>query len=275
MRATVFKNGNVITCDDRGRVVTALAVDGDRIAAVGDERSVRSQVGSEAVTVDLQGNTVLPGLIDTHPHLMHFGASAEPLVDISDAGSHRDIAERIARRACDLPAGEWIMTTPVGEPHYFVRRSYRDLAEGHLPDRLLLDRAAPANPVFIQAWAPVTPNACAMNSLALRELDISESSPDRVGNVSIEKDGSGRPTGRLYGSVTNYYCDSSFMNALLRRLPLQRTGAVVPGTERAMRAYNAMGVTTVYEGHAMDFSLIEIYRWLHAEGRLSVRVLCA
>ena len=42
-----------------------------------------------------------------------------------------------------------------------------------------------------------------------------------------------------------------------------------------MGAYNALGVTTVYEGHAMDFALIEAYRWLRSENRLGVRVLTA
>ena len=61
---------------------------------------------------------------------MHFGALAEPLVDLADATSHDDIVERIAARAATTPTGEWIMATPVGEPHYFIRRSWRDLAEG-------------------------------------------------------------------------------------------------------------------------------------------------
>jgi predicted amidohydrolase YtcJ len=275
MSATVLTNANVITCDAQGIVATALAIDGGRIACVGDETSVRSESGSGAEIIDLHGATVLPGLIDTHPHLMHFGALAEPLVDISDARSHEDIADRIARRASEVSAGEWIMTTPVGEAHYFIRRSYRDLAEGELPDRSVLDRAAPHHPVFIQAWAPVTPNVCSMNTRALRELGIDAETPDRIENVWIEKDAAGRLTGRLHGSVTNYYCDSDFMNDLLRKLPLLRVDAVIPGTERAMRAYNAMGVTTVYEGHAMDFPLIEVYRWLRIEDRLTVRVLCA
>jgi predicted amidohydrolase YtcJ len=275
MSATVFRNANVITCDARGTIARALAIEEGRIVAVGDEKTVMSRVGPTTETVDLQGATVLPGMIDTHPHLMHFGALAEPLVDLSDAHSHEDIADRIAKRARETPEGEWIMTTPVGEPHYFIRRSYHDLVERELPDRAVLDRAAPQHPVFIQAWAPVTPNVCAMNTLALRELGIGDATPDRVDNVWIEKDAAGEPTGRLHGSVTNYYNDSAFMNSLLRQLPLLQPDAVVPGTERAMRAANATGVTTVYEAHLMAFSLIEVYRWLREENRLTLRVLCA
>jgi predicted amidohydrolase YtcJ len=167
------------------------------------------------------------------------------------------------------------MATPVGEPHYFLRRSYRDLAEGQLPDRWTLDRATSAHPVMIQAWAPVTPNVCALNSAALRELGIDASTDDRVENVWIEKDGDGEPTGRLRGSVNNYYSGDRFMEGLLRRLPMLDPAAIGPGTRRAMHAYNARGVTTVYEGHAMDFPLIEAYRWLRSEGALTVRVLTA
>jgi hypothetical protein len=121
----------------------------------------------------------------------------------------------------------------------------------------------------------VTPNVCALNSLALHHLGITSATPDRIDNVWIEKDPSGEPTGRLHGSVTNYYGDSPFMNGLLMRLPLPQPDAVVAGTEHAMRHYNAMGVTTVYEGHAMDFPMIELYRWLRSQNRLTLRVLCA
>ncbi len=217
---------------------------------------------------------MLPGLIDTHPHLMHFGVLAEPLVDLSNAVDHTDIVTRVAAKARDTPPGEWIMTTPVGDAHYFIRRSFRDLAEGELPTRHTLDRATTNHPVVIQAWAPTTPNVMACNSRALERLEITAATPDDVGRVHIEKDTAGQPTGRLFGSVNNYYTDEPFTDDLYRRLPVLQPDAIVPGTERAMQAYNRLGVTTVYEGHAMDFPQIAVYQWLRDENRLSVRVLC-
>jgi hypothetical protein len=56
------------------------------------------------------------------------------------------------------------------------------------------------------------PGVCAMSTLALRRLGITAATPGRIGNIWIEKDPSGGPTGRLHGSVTNYYCDSDFWN---------------------------------------------------------------
>ena len=261
-------------CDD-GPPVAALVVRGGRVVASGETSAMRAVAGPGAETIDLRGATVLPGLVDTHPHLLHFGAFAWPLVDLADATSHADIVARIARRAASTPADEWVMATPVGEPHYFLRRSYRDLAEGALPDRTVLDRATARHPVLIQAWAPVIPNVCALNSAGLARLGITRDSPDQVEHVWIEKDVHGEPTGILRGSVTNYYTGDAFMNRLLSQLPLLQPSGILPGTRDAMARYNALGVTTVYEGHAMDAALIGVYGMLREAGALSVRVLAA
>lgn len=275
MTSTVYTNATVNTCDRAGSVAEAVAVTDGRISAVGSDSYVRRAAGPDADIVDLDGATMLPGFIDTHPHLLHFGVITEPLVDLADALDHHDIAARITVRAQTTPVGEWIMTTPVGEPHYFLRRSYRDLTEGVLPDRVVLDRAAPHHPVFMQAWAPVIPNTCVLNSVALQRVGIDRHTPDRVGDVWIEKDSSGEPTGRLHGAVTLYYNNDDYMNELLRRLPLLQPNAFEPGVVRAMREANTLGVTTVYEAHAMDFSHIELYRWLYSTDQLTVRVQCA
>jgi predicted amidohydrolase YtcJ len=274
MDAIILHGGGVLACDDAGTRASALAIQQGRVTAIGELDDVRRRAGVDARLVDLDGATVLPGLVDTHPHLMHFGVLTEPLVDLSDAVDHSDIVARIADKADETPPGQWVMAGPVGEPHYFLRRSWRDLAEGELPDRDTLDRATAEHPVLIQAWAPVTPNVASLNSSGLELLGIGPGSPDRIENVWIEKR-DGEPTGRLHGSVTNYYSGDSYWDSLLRGLPMFQPAAIGPGTERAMHAYNALGVTTVYEGHAMDFALIEAYRWLRSENRLSVRVLTA
>lgn len=271
----VYVGARVLVDDPSTPHADAVALGNGRVTAVGPRDAVLRAAGPRADVVDVRGATIMPGLVDTHPHLMHFGALAEPLVDIAEAESHDDVVERIRTRAADTPPGEWIMTTPVGEPHYFIRRSWRNLRERELPDRHTLDRATTAHPVFIQAWAPVTPNVCAFNSAALARIGIDRTTPDRVEHVWIEKDAAGDPTGILRGAVNNYYSNDTFMNRLLREVPLLPPDAILPGTRRAMARYNRLGVTAVYEGHLIGELEMGAYRSLREQDALTVRVLTA
>jgi predicted amidohydrolase YtcJ len=272
---TLYAGGRVLPCDGTGPPAEALVVRDGRVAALGPRDAMARLAGPGAEHVDLRGAALMPGLVDTHPHLLHFGVLAEPLVDLADARSHDDIVGRIRARAASTPAGEWIMATPVGEPHYFIRRSWRDLAEGRLPDRRVLDRATTDHPVLIQAWAPVIPNVCALNSLGLARLGLGRDTPPQVEHVWVEKDTGGEPTGIPRGAVTNYYSGDRFMESLLRELPLLPPASFLPGTRHAMAAYNRLGVTTVYEGHLVGEAEIGVYRTLRAEDALTVRVLTA
>ena len=129
---------------------------------------------------------------------------------------------------------------------------------------------------MIQAWAPTTPNVMALNSAGLERLgiDAEHARPGRPGE--IEKDAGGEPTGLLSGSVNNYYSNEPFTEELMRaaaRCSIRPRSVPAPSARCA--AYNAMGVTCAYEGHAMDFPLIAAYQWLRGEERLTMRVLCA
>jgi predicted amidohydrolase YtcJ len=271
----LIKGGQVLVLDGRIPPQEAIVLRNGRVAAVGSEEAMRIVAGPRAEHLDVRGCTVMPGLVDTHPHLLHFGVISYPLVNLADANNHGDIVERIRKKATEKEQGKWVFATPVGEPHYFLRRSYRDLEEGALPDRHALDQATKDHPVMIQAWAPVIPNVCALNSTGLAALGITRDTPDRVENVWIEKDRQGQPTGILRGSVNVYYTNDRFMDSLLRDLPLLDPDAAFPATKHAMSEYNRMGVTTVYEGHTMSPLEMEVYRVLRAEGALTVRVLMA
>jgi hypothetical protein len=259
--------------DDATTAATALVVRGGRVVATGNDADMRAVAGAGASVVDLAGATVLPGLVDTHPHLFHFSLIEYPLVKLWDATSHDDIVERIRERAASTPAGQWIITTPVGEPHYFLRRSWRDLAEHVLPDRHVLDRAAPYHPVWLQAWGPTTPNVCVFNSAALASLGIDCSSPNRQSNVWIEKDTHGDPTGRLSGPVNTYYTGDPYMDELLRKLPPLDPTVAFPATLDGIAHYHRLGVTTIYEAHAMGAAEISVFQALHQMGQLRMRVM--
>ena len=256
----------LIRVDASGRTATsALVSDGMVVALDPDVLPPGTPV------LDLDG-VVVPGLIDTHPHLLHFALAEAACVRLFDAVDHADVVARLAARARVTPAGEWVMATPIGEPHYFTARSWRDLAEGTLPDRHVLDRASRDHPIMIQAWSPTCPNVCALNSAGLAALGIDRDDPDDGGGVHVERDGSGAPTGRLLGAVnTNYNPDPAALR-LFARLPAPVAADPAAAVEAAVRDANARGVTAIFEPHAMELRHIALYQRLRDEGRLRVRV---
>jgi predicted amidohydrolase YtcJ len=117
---TLIHNAKIYCFDEGDSTADSILIQAGRVATIGRHSDLISLTDGATETLDLRGATVLPGLIDTHPHLLHFAARQAPLVDISDATSHDGIVERIAARAQTTAAGDWIMTTPVGEAWYFT-----------------------------------------------------------------------------------------------------------------------------------------------------------
>jgi predicted amidohydrolase YtcJ len=274
-RPLVLRGGTVLTMDGSSVPQEAVVLRDRRLTAVGSEADMRAAAGSDARVVDVAGATVMPGLIDTHPHLMHFAAREHAVVKLFDARDHDDIVARIRDKAKTTPKGQWIQCSPVGEPHYFIRRSYRDLPERRLPDRHVLDRATTEHPVFIQAWAPTTPNICAFNSAGLQAVGLSSFIPGKVCDVFIEKDDAGELTGILRGAVNNYYGFDPYWTQILLKMPGPASWELHDSTIAAMAEYNRQGVTTVYEGHNMRADHVRAYKRLRDERALTVRVMSA
>jgi|GEM_PF-1094750 len=266
----------VLTQNARREVAEAVLVADGRVTAVGSLREMRSQASQGVREIDLEGATLAPGIVDSHPHFMHFAGIDAACVPLYDARDHADIAARIAARARTTPAGEWILTTPVGEPHYFIRRSWRDLPEGRLPDRHALDAAAPDHPVLLQAFAPRIPNVCSMNSMALQRLQLTRDLPDRVDDVWIEKDADGELTGVFRGNVTNYYNGDSFwLSRVASQLPRPGDDVWVRGALEGQLVAARRGVTACFEGHVMEPAHIAAYQQVRDAGQLQLRVLAS
>lgn len=273
--STLIHNAKIYCFDEDDSTADSILIQAGRVAAIGRHSDLISLTDGATEAFDLRGATVLPGLIDTHPHLLHFAARQAPLVDISDAISHDEIVSRIAARARTTPAGDWIMTTPVGEAWYFIRRSYKDLSEGELPTRQILDRATSQHPVVIMAWEPNIPNTVAFNSMALSRLGVTRELPDQVSGVIIEKDERGEPTGRLHGAVNSVFSNDEFAYDLWRKVPVANFDLVLPATRRAIATHHRLGVTAIYENHFMQRRQIDVYRRLRNAGDLPMRVMAA
>ncbi|MEW6642642.1 MAG: amidohydrolase family protein [Pseudomonadota bacterium] len=269
----LLHGGRVQTCDFESPPQEAILVRGGKVAAVGTLRAVEEMATARTPRIDVKGATILPGFVDTHPHAMHFAALKLGAVDLSDAQSHDDIVARIRARAAVTPPGEWIFCTPVGEAHYYIRRSYRDLPEGTLPNRWRLDRATDKHPVIIQAYAPKHPNIVALNSLALSQLGISEVLPERVCDVWIDRNTEGRVSGILRGAVTNYYTRDPFWLQILSKLPAPPPAVWPIAGLAGMAEMNSIGVTSIFEIHAMNAVQLAAYQTLRREDKMTCRVL--
>ncbi|MFZ6044963.1 amidohydrolase [Pseudomonas sp. CR3202] len=276
IQRTLIFGGPILTQNEARETHEALVLEGDTILATGPLEEMRALAGSSARKIDVDGGAVMPGIIDNHPHFLHLASFDALCVDLYDARDHDDIRARIRERVAVTPTGGWIVTTPVGEPHYFIRRSWRDLSEGRLPNRYELDAAAPDHPVWIQAYAPQVPNISVMNSKALQVLGLGRDLPDIVDDVWIEKDERGELTGIFRGSVTNYYNPSAFwMTRVVSQMPPPPEDIWYWGGLAGQVRAAKQGVTACYEAHAMDASHIAAYQRVRDEGRMTMRVMAA
>jgi predicted amidohydrolase YtcJ len=270
----LYHGGRIYTMDEGRRVVNAVLTAGERIVAVGGLDEVRAQAAADVELVDLQGATMTPGLVDTHPHMLHWSWTTAMQVPLWDCRNHADIVAAIRAEAGKTPDGEVILCSPVGEPHFFHKRSYRDLEEAVLPDRHVLDEATSRHPVVITAWAPVRPAMMAANSRGLELLGVTADSADRIENVWIEKDPAGEPTGRLTGSVITYYGYDAYCDELMNRLVAHfKFDVLLPSVRDGIERYKRLGITAVYENHMLEDEMLEVYRQLRRDDDLAMRVV--
>ena len=265
----VLVNGTIVTVDREFSVAQAVAVSDGRFVRVGRNEEVLALVKPDTRTVDVNAHMVVPGFIDTHPHT--YGRAGRGLRSPSLAGlrSVRAIIEAVADEAAKTPSGEWIVTTPMGEPpdSFHLPES---LEEKRWPTRAELDAAAPAHPVYISIGIWPYPNI--FNSEALERLGISASGPADAQGVRIERDpSSGEPTGLVRGLI--FYNPSPLWGKLQGMLPRpspeQRREALRVAVAENARA----GVTTIFESHGAQPAHLEHYRALRARGELPARVV--
>lgn len=157
----ILYNGKILTVDQKFSTAQALAIRGERIVAVGDNATVRKLAGSATVQTDLNGRTVIPGLIDNHLHYLR-GSNFMPYeLRLEGVLSRKEALEKIAARAKELgpgsAIGKWIFV--IGGWH---EQQFADKPGGFTQEEL--DAAAPNNPVYIQK----TYSDFYMNALAIK-----------------------------------------------------------------------------------------------------------
>ena len=168
--------------------VEAIAIKGDRIAAVGSEAEVLKWRGEKTILLELPGRLVVPGFIDNHTHFLDGGFQLRS-VDLRPARNEKEFAERLRQRAETLAAGQWITGG---------RWDHEAWPGAKLPTKELIDPVTPKTPVFVSR---LDGHMGLANSLALRLAGITKSTPNPDGGMIVRDPETGEPTGILKDSA--------------------------------------------------------------------------
>ncbi len=185
----VLMHGRVVTLDPNRPEATAIAVRGDRIAAVGSDAEIQAMTGNRTRRIDLQGKLVLPGFIESHAHFLGIGDQLLQL-DLRDARTWDEIVELVARAASSAPAGQWIRGRGWHQEKW---QSPPSPALDGLPLHASLSKASPDHPVVL---VHASGHAAFVNAKALELCGIDASTPDPAGGT-IVRDAHGQATGML------------------------------------------------------------------------------
>jgi predicted amidohydrolase YtcJ len=193
----VLMGGNVLTMNQRQPRAEAVAVQGDKIAAVGANAEIAPYIGPDTTVVHLIGRTLIPGFIDAHNHFSL--TTFEPVsVDcrVPPHGHIGSILAAIAAAARQVPRGRWLRGW--GFRTWLVR-------EERAVTRWELDEAAPEHPVCLM---DTSCHACYVNSAALALAGIDRQTPDPP-HGWILRDDQGEPNGTLWEGAMNLVHDLS------------------------------------------------------------------
>lgn len=173
----LFHNGQILIVDDAFSIHSVLAVSDGKVVASGGEALLDHYRARK--TVDLSGQTLMPGFVDSHTHI---SGDARRYIDLTDVSSIVEIQSLVRDKAALLGSGEWITGYGWSED---------ELAEQRKPTRYDLDDAAPDNPVVLTRAGA---HSAVASSLALRAANIDADTPDPEGGV-IERGATGEPNG--------------------------------------------------------------------------------
>jgi hypothetical protein len=258
----VLVNGRVFTLDANRPRAESLAIEGERIVAVGSSAEMRKRAGPGTRIIDLKGAFVSPGFNDAHVHVDATGALLVG-VNLLDVHGEQPFIERVRGAASRLPRGSWILRGDWGAYEQWSAGSAgatpgAGAAAGPFtPDRRLIDAVSPDHPVFVNRFDR---SMFLANSLALKLAGITETTPAPPGG-EIVKDAAGRLTGLLKGAAAD----------LVRKVvaPIGAEQRLVQ-VRAVLREAREGGVTTIQDLSSAE--QVMAYQELRRKGELTARI---
>jgi predicted amidohydrolase YtcJ len=177
----IVTNARIYTVDDSRPMAAALAVKDGRVLFAGSEREALVLRGPSTRLVDAHGNTVVPGIVDAHAHLLGLGFSLAS-VRLAETRSYDDVLRLVVDRAAHIPAGHWVLGRGWDQNKW---------GDTRFPTHDALSRATPNNPV---ALTRIDGHALLANSAAMKAAGITAATKDPEGG-RLERTATGEPTG--------------------------------------------------------------------------------
>jgi predicted amidohydrolase YtcJ len=243
----IIYNATIHTMDSSQSIAEAVAVQGNRITAVGSNNEVRALANKSTRTVDGHKKNLFPGFNDSHVHYLMGGFSLSS-VDLRDAASPEEMASRLRDFSKKIPKGTWILGGDWDHEKW---------PGTPLPTRQMIDAATPENPVWVNR---LDGHMALANTLALKKAGVTRETKDVPGGV-IVRDEHGEPTGILKDAA-----EQLVDGAVPEKSFEEKHAAAIAATEHAAR----LGVTSVTDMSAGDD--VGLYQYMMNRGELKNRI---
>lgn len=252
----IVRNATIATVDAAKPQARALAVAGNRFVAVGDEADVMRHAGAGTRVIDARGRRVIPGLVDSHIHVIRGGLSYNLELRWDGVPSLADAMRLLREQVARTPAPQWVRVVGGFSAHQF--------AEKRLPTLEELNAVAPDTPVFVLHLY----DRALLNAAALRAAGYTRDTPDPPGS-EIVRDAGGEPTGLLLAKP-----NALLLYSALAKGPKLPYDYQLNSTRHYMRELNRLGITSVvdagggFQNYPDDYRVITD---LHEAGQLTLR----
>lgn len=256
-KETIYFNGKITTLDPAKKEASAVMVSGDKIIAVGSDKDLLEKKKEGVNVVDLKGRRMIPGLIDSHIHVIRGGLNYNMELRWDGVDSLAVAMRMLKEQAERTPAPQWVRVVGGFTEHQF--------REKRLPTLEEINKAAPDTPVFILHLY----DRALLNRAALVVCGFNKNSPNPPGG-EIQRDANGNPTGVLLAKPNAMILYSTLAQGPKLPLEYQKNS-----TQHFMRELNRLGVTGVidagggFQNYPDDY---EVIKQLHAEEKLTLRI---
>lgn len=253
----IVRNARIATLDPRRPDAEALAVRDGAFLAVGTEADAMAHAAVRTQIVDAGGRRIVPGLVDSHIHLIRGGLHYNAELRWDGVPSLADALRLLREQAIRTPPPQWVRVVGGWSEFQFAERRMPTLDE--------INAAAPDTPVLVLHLY----SRALLNRAALRAAGFTRDTPDPPGGL-IERDASGDPTGLLLAKPSG-----ALLSIALTKAPPLAFEDQINSTRHFMRELNQLGITSVIDaaggGHVYPHAYAVIEE-VDRRGQLTVRI---